>query len=57
MPNRSCEVILPLYSTLVRPHVESFIELWSPQHRKDIDLLQQVQRKATKMARGMEYFS
>jgi len=48
-------VILPLHSALMRPHLESCIQLWSPQHSKDMDLLKQIQRRATKMIRGREY--
>jgi len=52
--SRLREVILPLYSALVRTHLESYIWLWSRQHRKD---LEQVQRRITKMIKGMEHLS
>jgi len=53
--SRSTEGILPLYSTLMRPNLECRIQHWSPQHKKDIDLLEQVQRKATEMIRALEH--
>ena len=46
---KSKDIILPLYKSLVRPHLEYCAQFWSPAYRKNMEAIERIQRRATKL--------
>jgi len=49
---RDKKVILQLYRSLVRPHLEYSIQAWRPYYQNDIDIIEEVQRRPTQLSLG-----
>ena len=55
--SRSPNVLLRLYKSIVRPHLEYAVQAWAPWMKKDIELVESVQRRFTRMITGMQDLS
>ncbi|CAM5102996.1 unnamed protein product [Eretmochelys imbricata] len=53
--NKTENILLPLYKSMVCPHLEYCVQMWSPHLKKDILALEKVQKRETKMFRGLEW--